>query len=307
MVTSLDPSSQLFLAAMNTTEQAVQEASTQLSSGSRINQASDAPDKIGPLLQLRANLLQNQQIQTNLGTAQTEANTAESALESAASLMDRAVTLATQAANSTATAASRQTAAEEVQSLQQQMVHYAGATVQGRFVFMDDQSSGAPYTLDAASPTGVTAASGAGTLTKLIQDPAGGSFSAGQSAQQIFDARNSDGTPASGNVFAALNGLYTALQNNDTAGIADSVNSLQQASDYLNTSLAYYGTVQDRIQDATSYAGTYGTQLQTQIGQIADADIPSAAMELTQATTQMQASLQMEAQIPRTSLFNYLG
>jgi flagellin-like hook-associated protein FlgL len=307
MLTSLDPSTQLFLAGMNAAEQSIQEASSQMSSGYRINQASDAPDQISPLLQLRSNLQQNQQIQTNLGVAQTEASSAQGALQSAASLMDRAVSLATQGASSTVDAASLQTIAQEVQSLQQQMVHYSGTTVQGRYLFMDDQSGAPPYTLDPTSETGVTAAAAAGTFTRVIQDPAGGSFTAGQSAQQIFDARNSDGTPASGNVFAALNSLYTALQANDTTAIADSVDSVQQASTHLNASLAFYGTVQNRIQVGVNYAGTYGTQLQTQIGQLADTDIPSAAMELTQATTQLQAGFQMEAHIPHTSLFNYLG
>jgi flagellin-like hook-associated protein FlgL len=47
--------------------------------------------------------------------------------------------------------------------------------------------------------------------------------------------------------------------------------------------------------------------LQTEISNIQDADIPTAATELTQANTQLQAAMEMEGQLPHSSLFNYLG
>ena len=36
-----------------------------------------------------------------------------------------------------------------------------------------------------------------------------------KTAQQIFDARDANGNPTSGSVFAAVNSLATALQNDD--------------------------------------------------------------------------------------------
>jgi flagellin-like hook-associated protein FlgL len=47
--------------------------------------------------------------------------------------------------------------------------------------------------------------------------------------------------------------------------------------------------------------------LQTQIGNLQDADLTSAMLELTQAQTQQQAALTARAQMPRTTLFNFLG
>jgi len=38
-----------------------------------------------------------------------------------------------------------------------------------------------------------------------------------------------------------------------------------------------------------------------------DADVTAAALELTQAKTQLQASFAMRAKMPQTSLFNYLA
>ena len=65
--------------------------------------------------------------------------------------------------------------------------------------------------------------------------------------------------PASGNVFAALQNLMTASTNNDTAGITSSF-SLQTASSYLNGQLQFYGSVENRVQEATTLAQKFQTQ-----------------------------------------------
>jgi flagellin-like hook-associated protein FlgL len=139
-----------------------------------------------------------------------------------------------------------------------------------------------------------------------VQNPAGGSFSASLTAQQIFDARNSDGSYATDNVFASLTNLYNALMSDNTTAITNSIPSLQAASDQLNESLAFYGTVQDQIQDANTFASNYGTQLQTQISNLEDANVTAASLELNEATTQLQAAYEAEAKIPTTTLFDYL-
>jgi len=88
MISNLNPQSALFLANVNIIQDKISQASNQVSSGLSITVPSDAPDEIGPLLQLRANQLHNSQIQSNLTLAQTNANAADNALTSAIQLMD---------------------------------------------------------------------------------------------------------------------------------------------------------------------------------------------------------------------------
>jgi len=146
-----------------------------------------------------------------------------------------------------------------------------------------------------------------GLATQRVEGPSGGSFAAGKTAQDIFDNRNADDTLASDNVFAALNSLQVALRNNDTAGVSAAVGSLKMASDHIGTCQAFYGSVENRITDATNYADAYDTQLQTQLSQKQDADVAAAAMLLNQGTIQLQAAFQMQGKMPRSSLFDYLG
>ena len=98
-----------------------------------------------------------------------------------------------------------------------------------------------------------------------------------------------------------------ALQNNDQAGVTTSIASLHTASDYLNSQLSFYGSVQTRIQDAQTYSNDYQVQLQTQLSQVQDADITQAAIQLSQSNTQLNAAMSAEAQMPRTSLFSFLA
>ncbi len=308
MISLLEGSSQLFITELGQIEQEEAQANQQVSSGLKITVASDDPDQISSLLQLRSDLARNTQIQSNLTLAQNDAQAADNALSSSIQLMDQAVTLASQGANATMTTQAEQSIAEEIQGIQQQMVANSNTTVLGRFIFSGDDDSTQAYTYDATATTtncvdqGSTSAS-----TRQIEDPAGGSFAASLTAQQIFDDRNSDGTYADDNVFQALNNLYNALMSGSSDAVAGTISNLQAASVHLNSMQSFYGEVEDRVQSAQTFVNSYGTQLQTEISNIQDADIPTAVMEMTQASTAEEASLQMEAKMPQSTLFDYLG
>ena len=306
MISNLSPTSQLLLANMSRIQQQFTDADLQVSSGKKLNVASDSPADVQPVLQLRAEQARNKQIQANLTQAQTEATSADSALSSSITLLDNAVRLGTQGASDTQTAETRQTLAQQVQSILEEMVSYSQTQVQGRYIFSGDQSQSPTYQLDLAAANGVDQLSQA-PATKQVEDPAGGSFAATKSAEEIFDDTNSDGTPAADNVFAALNNLRTALLNNDQAGIANAVNSVKTASDHLNSMEEFYGTVENRIQDATSFASNYDAKLTQQLSDKQDADVTSAAMALTQASTEMQAAMTMQGKTPHSTLFDFLG
>jgi flagellar hook-associated protein 3 FlgL len=306
VISSLDPSDQIFLAGVNQIQQRISTANRQLTSGLKVTVASDAPDQIDSLLQLRADQAQNTQIQSNLGMEQTDAQAADGALGSAIQLMDSATQLAAEGANTTETATSLQTLAQQAASLQTEMVSISQTQVQGQYIFSGDLDQAPSYQLDLSATDGVDQLSNAAS-TQQIQDPERGTFSPSMTAQQIFASQNPDGTDAGGNVFAALNNLRVALLNNDQAGITTAQSEISQASTQLNTAQSFYGNVENTITNATNYATTYDTQLTTQIGGIQDADATSAALQLTESTTQLQAAFEAQGKMPTSSLFDYLG
>lgn len=301
MISFFDPINQTFLSGMARIQTREQRAQQQLTTGLKINSVSDAPDQIANLMQVRANLAQTQQISANLGRVKTETDTAEGTLQNAVKLMDSISTLAAEAQPTTQTAATRTQIAGEIGADLQQMVGMANTSVEGRFIFSGDSDQTQPYTYfpNQANPVGAYSGSSA---TRQIQHPDGSLFAVSETAQQIFDSQD-----PSTNVFSAINGLQTALLNNDQAGIDSSISTLQTTSTYLNTQLAFYGTVQNRVSGAIDFAANLTTQLQTEQSGIQDADLTASITELNQAGLQQQSALAAEKQMPRTSLFDYLG
>lgn len=301
MISSLDPNAQQFLNNLNQISDVMNTAEQQLSSGLKIASVSDVPDEISPLLEARASLSATQQTLADLGQQTTEVNTAEQSLETAEQLFEQAQTLGAEGATSTATADQRTTLSQQIGAIMQQIVGLAGTTVAGRYVFSGDSDQTAPYTIDLTQTDPVSAYQGS-AATRVAQSPNGTTFPIALTAQQIFDSAD----PAT-NVFTTLNNLRTALANNDSTGIQNAVNALPQADTYLNDQLATYGNIQDEMTNATNYGNNLQTEQQTQIANLQNADMTTAILNLTQSQTQEQAALGAEAQIPRTSLFNFLG
>jgi flagellar hook-associated protein 3 FlgL len=311
VISNLNAKSQLFLADVERIQNAASGASRRLSSGLRITQASDSPDQVSPLLQLRAQHAHIAQIQTNLSLAQANAEASDSALASAIQLMDSAQSLATQAASDLTTADGRSTIANQVQAIQQRMLAISNTTVQGSYIFSGDSDRTPAYAADALgdSPeTGVVRVSLA-AARRQIEEPTGGSFASSMTAQSIFDPRDGNGAVTQDNVFHALQWLRAELlsPNATASSIQATIGDLQQASERLNIAQAFYGDVQNRIQSAQDAAASRKTQIETRISGIADADAAADALTLAQANTELSAAFQAQAQMPRKTLFDYLS
>lgn len=305
MIQSLDPSSQEFLVSLARIQSAIKRTSDQISSGLKVNTPSDAPDQISDILQLYTDLGQNAQIQTNLGRIKSEVGTAESILESAIKIVDRAMTLGSQGAGTMQSAEARLILAGDVQSQLEQLVSASRTIVAGRYIFSGDQNQEPAYELNLLNDNGVNRLLTAPS-TRLIQHASGASFAAGKTAMEVFDARNPDDSLAPNNVFAAVNGLRTALENNDQAGIDASLSALRAVGDHLNIELGFYGTVQNNIDEAIDFSAQLDVRLKTELSSRRDADITAAILELEQGKTQQQAAFTARAELPRTSLFDFL-
>jgi flagellar hook-associated protein 3 FlgL len=301
MVSNLTAANQQFLNNVSTETERLNRTELEIASGTRMRDVSDKPDQVSALLQMRAGLAACQQISDNLVNVKTEVDTGEQTLESAVQLFDQVQTLAAQGATGTQPADARRTLAQQLQSMLQEFVGFANTSIQGRYIFSGDTDQTAAYIYDATQANPVSAYQGA-TSTRDALHPNGTTFPIALTAQQIFDSA----TPAD-NVFASIQGLIVALNNNDEAAIRVSNAGLKEVAEYLNQQLGFYGSAQNKIATASEFAQSLETQLQSQIGNLQDTDTASAILELTETQTQLQAAFTSQAQIPRRTLFDYLG
>jgi len=306
MIQGVGANSQEFLANLQILTQQTQVTEEQVSSGRTINRPSDNPGELGDVLQLETDLGNVNQVSQNLSQVTSQVNTAESALQSVTTLLDQVNSLGEQGANSNISASVRSGLSQQVEQALSQLVSLSQTQYDGQYVFSGANANQPSYQLDLNSPTGVDQLL-VNPATNLIQDATGTTFAVSQTAQQIFDDQNPDGSPAADNIFAAVNNLRVALANNDQNGITSALSSLKSAQDHLAASLQFYGGVQDQISNATSVAQKFQLQYQSGLSQETSTNMATAAITLTQEQTSLQASLQMEASLPKTTLFDLLG
>jgi flagellar hook-associated protein 3 FlgL len=305
MVSILNASNLLFLNNLNQTQSQLGKVQAEISSGLAVTSASDAPDQVSAILQLHSDIQQNEKLTQNLTQVQSQVNTADSNLSSAINILGQVMSLASGALSTSSTAATRAAAADQVGNMMNEMVGISNTAVDGQYIFSGDNSSSPSYRYDPSSPNGVDRLQ-ISTSTQQAQDGSGESFSIGLSANQIFDVRDSSDNPTSGNVFAAMKAVRTALLNNDTAGIQTALSSVQTASSYLNQQQGFYGSVENRLTSALSQASTQSVSLQTDLSNRQDADETKAITEMQQYTVTLQAAIATEARMPTTTLFNVL-
>lgn len=305
MITGLNAANGQFLASVDILQSQLNNAENQLSSGLRVNVASDAPQQVGDIFQSRADLARENQTIQNLNAVQAQVTTADTSVQTAIQLLQNAVTLGSQGASTNVTQQQRNSLATQVQSVLSQLVGISATQVNGVYIFSGDSSGTAPYQLDPVSPTGVDRLVTA-QATQQVADPTGITFQTAMTAQDLFDKRDALDNPAPENAFAALNNLQLALQSGDTNAIGQAIDSIKTSSDYLNQQLGFYGAAENRIASSLDLAQKFQVQTQTQLSNLQDANVPAEAVAVTQATTALNAAMSAQAKRPTTTLFDFL-
>lgn len=306
MISGLSASNDQFLASVGILENSLTQADQQLSSGYRVNQASDAPQSVQDIFQTRASLGQDNQTVQNLTLIQGQVQAADSGVQTAINLLNSAVSLGSQAASNTSSSTSQKILATQVQALESQLVAISNTQVGGVYVFSGDASQSPAYQVDTSSPTGVDRLLTPQQATLQVQGPSGVTFQVSLTAQDLFDQRDASDNPTANNAFAALNGLVQALNSGNTNSITAAVNTLQGASNYVNSQTGFYGAAENNISSALSLAQKFQTQDQTQLSNLQDADATTLAVETTQLSTALNAAMSAQAHKPTTTLFDYL-
>lgn len=300
MISGLNSKYEQFLANLERIQQRAEKAQRQISSGRRVDLASDDPAQIRGILQTAQELDRTEQIGMNLARVKGEVDTAEQTLQSAVKLMDRLRQIATEGASDTETDEQRQILAGEVEGIMSRLVASANVTYEGRSLFSGDADAQMAYQVDWTQAHGVGAYGGA-PATRKVEHPSGFLFTASKAATEIFDAA---GTAS---VFGAVKELRDALLANDTAAVANADELVRTSQAHLNGQLAFYGSVQGQVKDGIDAASKQITNLKATLSRLRDADLAKAILELNNAGVEQEAALGAQSKMHRSTLFDYLG
>ena len=288
---------QIELTAMNAADQAEQTALLQLTTGKRVNVASDDPSAAASEVAISSQSGDCDQFLRSIASVSGELQTADSALSSGVTALQQAISLGVEGANGTLSQDDRNALASQVQSISQQMMGIANLSYNGKYVFAGTADSQPPYVVSA----GVVTYQGNNSVNQ-VEIEAGQTVAVNQPGSQLFSA-------AGASVFQSLSDLATALQSSSstTDDIANATNEVKAAYTQLNSGRTFYGSTLDQLNASQDFLNSEQLQLTQQTSNLVGIDMNQAATNLANAETARNAALQATASIGNLSLFNYLG
>jgi flagellar hook-associated protein 3 FlgL len=292
--------SQTLLSALNAANLAEQTALTQMTTGRRVNVASDDPSAAARQVGLAAQSDSCDQFLRSTSSVSSELQTADSALSSGVTALQRAITLGVEGANGTMSQQDRAALSSEVQSISQQMLGVANLSYNGKYVFGGTADSQPPYVADASAPGGI-AYQGNDSVNQ-VEVEAGQTVAVNQPGSQLFSA-------AGANVFQALSDLASALQSSSSTSddISNATDEVRAAYNQMNSARVFYGSTENQLTSAQDFLNSEKLQLTQQTSDTVGADANQAATNLANAEAARNATLQAAASVGNLSLFNYLN
>ena len=263
----------------------------QITSGRQITKPSDSPTGTVTALQLRSQLKQLHQYQTNANDALGWLTTVDSSLHSITSQLQQVRSLVLQGMNTgTGNATSNEALAQQVDQAKASLLSLANSTYLGRPVFGGTTAGGVAFNAT-GSYVGDT-----GTVTRTV------------GPNNAIDL-NTPGTAAFGpngsNLFDLLTDISANLRTNP-AGLGANLQQLDARQVSITNEQSLAGAKYQRIQSVQNTANTNLVQLKSQLSDLQEIDLADMAIQVTSANAAYQAALATTAKISQVSLLDFL-
>lgn len=278
-------------------EQAVQTAFQQVSTGLRVNQPADDPAASSAYVELQAQASGIDQYTTNTNSALSQAQSSDTVLTSVVSLLNQAITLGTRGANSTNSVSDRGAIATNIQGILSSVVGLANTTFQGISLFGGTVSGKAAFTADPTSSTGYTYNGNKGVNNISVGNSL--TVQANIPGSTLF-------TKSGSSVLGALSDLANALKTGTSTDIGNATTAVTTALQYVTAQHAVYGNTINQLNAQDTYLAQEKITLSSRENSLVGIDAATAAENLTQAELTNSSVLAAAAKVIQNSLLNYL-
>jgi flagellar hook-associated protein 3 FlgL len=280
--------------------QQVDDAQTQVSSGTSFSEASQAPAAAAGVMLNNTQLNALAQYQKNADTATRRVNLEESVLSQMNTLLANAQQLAVSQATATATTATRQTTAQAVNQLLAQAVQLSNTKDGNEYLFGGTTSATQPFAVDTTGASyAFTVATPPPSGARQVEIAPGQLISTNHDGTQVF------GTSTSGPL-ASLQNLAAALQSGNQVSVENTLGDLNDQLTNVQTLTGQTGAWGSRLQITGANITAFTNQLTASSASLQDVDIETAMTNLTGRQTAYQAALAATARVQGISLANYL-
>lgn len=280
---------------LNTVSARLDKIQEELSTGRRIERASEDPAGAALALQYRSSIDFEVQMRRNLQNGVSFMNVTEAALSAATDSLQRVRELTVQAANGTLSQQERDAIAAEVNQHILQLAQVANANFGDAYIFSGHLTRQAAFQIVGGStPTAITYQGDTGQRVRRI-------------SREDTVAVNVNGQQAFGTMFTDL----IALRDNLTSGapvsaISSSLATIDTALDGVLKARAEIGARLNRFEASEKVSEQADINLQQLRSTIEEVDLPSAIIRLRSQQNAMEAALGAIGRTADMSLLNFL-
>lgn len=270
----------------------------QVSTGRRIQKASDDPAAASAVVTERAQLAQVEQYSRAADSVSSRLTVVDTVLSDLIQKITAAQSMAMRARGSTKSADEREAAAQELIGIRAALLDDMNASFRGSYVFAGAAATTKPYSVGGSGAVSAYAGSTVEVSVEIGQDRA---VTVGFNGDTI-----TKGTEVK-DVFAVIDDLVTAARAGDNDGLGTGIDALGRAFTRATTAQMRVGVGMNAIEgeqlrlQALRLAGT------ERVSKLEDADLPAAISGMTQADTAYRAALGAVGTAARVSLMDYLG
>ncbi|MFA1821343.1 flagellar hook-associated protein FlgL [Virgibacillus oceani] len=269
----------------------------QLSTGKKINRPSDDPVVAMNGMNYRSQVSEIQQFQRNTSEVHNWMDNTDAALNTATQAMQKLRELAVQASNDTYDEQERENIKKEAVQLKQHLEGIAETNVNGKYIFNGTNTNESPFN-DAGEFTPNT--------EKVQIDVAGGmKVDANVNPEEVFGNElfsNPDDPDNPGK----LDRLINALENNNQAGIEESIKDLDDSIDQVINTRAGLGARMNRLELVENRLADQEIVATKTMSDNEDVDYAEAITKLITQESLHRAALSAGSRIIQPSLVNFL-
>jgi flagellar hook-associated protein 3 FlgL len=286
---------QTVLNGLQTSLGRVAKAQSELASGKRINNYSDAPADASAAMRMKAEEADWTSYAKAADDGVAWLNTQDAALQNASTLMRRVRELVVASGSSLNDATSREALAAEIDGLSEELATIANTTFQGQSVFGGFASKTVTQVAGSWTFTGDSGAVKRRVSPDMVVQVNG-------NGQQIFGFG-----AGQTNVFAALKTIAADIRSGNLAALTTSdINLVDTTTGYINSGLTAAGARSNVIEAAKATGESQIAVLKDQRSGLEDVDVAATALEMQLAQTGYQAALAAAARLSLPSLVDFL-
>ncbi len=274
------------------------EAQRQVSSGKRVDRASDDPTAAAGGLASRAELATVKRYEKAADSVYSRLTVVDTVLSDVITQLTRAQTAVTSAQGSVQTPAQREAAAQELEGVRSALADDFNTSFNGTFLFAGAKSTTLPYSVAADG----TVSPYAGSTTELEVD-----INRRSAVTVVLNGSAIAQGSTGGDVFTVLTDAIAAARAGDSTALGTAMNDLKDAFDRATAAQSRVGGDLRSIDGEKVRLEQMRIAAMSRVNSLENVDLAEAVSNMNRADTAYKAALGAVSTASRVSLLDYLG